>query len=736
MNARILFATTILASGLLATSAYAADEAAATNVGEVVVTAQKRAQNLQDVPISMEVVSASALEAFHAEGFRQVNVPNMNVQNIGGNDVIYIRGFGSPSQNYSFDQAVSLYVDGIYAGRGRQFMAPFFDLQRVEVLRGPQGALFGKNTAAGAISVVSALPTDTFQASGTGIYHFNQDGPELFGYVSGPLSEQLSARVALKLRDQDGFMKNAGQGGREELTNKQVLARLTMRYVANEAFDYVGKVEYSQSRQRGNVTSAGLLTTEQTPKKTRFTTDGPLGEAGFDTIAWNVAGTGTLDLGPVSLVSVSGFSSFKAKHTNDFDQSIPGGGVTPNTVSNNYPEYFQQWSQEVRLQSPTGQKFEYIIGAYYDNGQYVVDQYNYYGIAGLGQFIMYSHFKQQSESWSVFGQGTFHASDSLRVLGSLRYSHTKKRGAFDVASLLGPFPFRPITSARADISEGDVDPSITVQYDVTPSVMVYATYGQGSKSGGFVSNTYATTNATFVFAPEKSENFEAGVKSTLLDGRLVLNGAIYETKFDDLQVSTYNSNIQSYIVGNAAKASGKGVELSATWFLTDRFDVNATGAYQDVKYDDYPGAQCLASQPITACNPAVPASVLANNLKGSPLPNISKWSGQVRGRYVADIGEDLQLTTTVAVAGRSKYFNSDDQSPLYGRQKGYAKVDARIEVSPPEKAWHVALVGTNLTNELTTSGSFRLPAPITTVARALYWVEPPRNIAIEAGVKF
>ncbi|MBL8554852.1 MAG: TonB-dependent receptor [Phenylobacterium sp.] len=735
MNARILLATTMLASGL-ATAALAADDAASTNVGEVVVTAQKRAENLQDVPISMEVVSGKAIEAFHADTFRALSVPNVNVGNIGGNDVIYIRGFGSPSQNYSFDQAVSLYVDGIYAGRGRQFMAPFFDLERVEVLRGPQGALFGKNTAAGAISVISAQPTKTFEGSVTGIYNFNQDGPEISGYVSGPLSDQVSARLAVKLRDVDGFVKNLGQNGREELTTKQALARLIVKYQPSDTFDYVGKVEFAQSRQRGNVTVAGPLTAEQQPRKTRFTTDGPLGEAGFDTIAWNVAGAGTLDLGPVSLVSVTGFSSFKAKHTNDFDQTIPTGGVTPHTVSNNYPETFQQWSQEFRLQSPGGEKFDYIIGAYYDNAQYMVDQYNFYGIAGLGQFIMYSHFKQQAESWSTFGQGTYHFADNFRLLGSLRYSHTKKRGAFNVASLRGPFPFRPITSARANISEGNIDPSITLQYDVTPAVMVYATYGQGSKSGGFVSNTYATTNATFTFEPEKSENFEAGVKSTLLDGRLVLNGALYKTKFDDLQVSTYNPNVQSYIVGNAAKASGTGVELAATWYPVSNFDITATGAYQDVKYDDYPGAQCLATQPVTQCNPAVPASVQANNLRGFPLPNISKWSGTLRAHHVADLSENLQLNTTVSVSGRSKFFNADDESPLYGRQKGYAKVDARVELAPPGQRWHVALVGTNLTNELTTSGAFRLPTPITTVSRALYWVEPPRNISIEAGLKF
>jgi iron complex outermembrane receptor protein len=128
--------------------------------------------------------------------------------------------------------------------------------------------------------------------------------------------------------------------------------------------------------------------------------------------------------------------------------------------------------------------------------------------------------------------------------------------------------------------------------------------------------------------------------------------------------------------------------------------------------------------------------VAANNLKGRPLPNISKWSGTLRAHYVAPINDDLQLATTVAVAGRSKFFNSDDESPAYGQQKGYAKVDARIELSPPDSRWHVALVGTNLTNKLTTSGSFRLPVPVTTVTRALYWVEPPRNISIEAGLKF
>jgi iron complex outermembrane receptor protein len=133
-------------------------------------------------------------------------------------------------------------------------------------------------------------------------------------------------------------------------------------------------------------------------------------------------------------------------------------------------------------------------------------------------------------------------------------------------------------------------------------VMVYGTWGRGSKSGGFVSNTLGTTNATFQFKPERSENFEAGVKSTMLDGKVVANVSLYHTQFKNLQVSVYQPATSSYLTGNAASATSKGVEGSFTFYPIDNFDINASAAYQDIKYDDYPGAACLASQP-TTCTP-------------------------------------------------------------------------------------------------------------------------------------
>ncbi len=736
MFRRMLLTSTILAWTYA--GAAAAAEATPPTLGEVVVTAQKRAEKLQEVPISMEVVSGEKLDQIHPNDFKQIVklLPNVTVESTAGNDVIYIRGFGSPPANFAFDQSVSLYVDGIYAGRSRQAQSPFFDLARIEVLRGPQGALFGRNTAAGAVSIVSAGPTSTFQGAVTGLYNFDLKGVEATGYVSGPVSEHVSARLAVRAIAEDGYIHNDFNGN-DGPSNKMQLARLTVRYAADK-FDYTAKVEYANRSVLGGGNVSGVLTGGQNPGETRYSTESPLGREGTKDVSWLISGTGNLSLGDFTLTSVSGYSFFKSNIINDFDQGLPGGGHTLNTVYNSYPERFLQMSQEVRLLSPTGHRFEYIVGFYADHSKYELTQLGGFNIPAFHYFgLLETDFRQAATSASVFGQGTFHVNDQLRLMGSLRYTSTDKRGLFFGNLRYGPFALRPVnTTANAKISETNTDPSVTVQYDFTPQIMGYATYGKGSKSGGFVSNTYGTTNATFVFKPEKSQNYEAGVKSTLDDGRVVLNVSVYNTKFDNLQVSVYNPTISTYVTGNAASASSKGVEGSAAWYPMKNLDFTAAAAYQDAKYDNYPGASCLASQPISVCNAAAPSSVAANNIAGSPLPYTSKFSFTVQGHYRQDLANDHYIDGTIGVAGRSKYFDSDNQSPLFGIQKGYAKIDARIQYAPSDDRWHVALVGKNLTNEKTTGSAFQLPAPITPVPRSILYLEETRNVAIEAGMKF
>lgn len=741
MNARMLLSTTMLVS-LCAGSAMAQGDEPQPTLGEVVVTAQKRVENLQDVPISMEVVSGQKLDDFNTNDFKAMFkfAPNVSVETTAGNDVIYIRGFGSPPSNFSFDQAVSLYVDGVYAGRNRQAQAPFFDLARVEVLRGPQGALFGKNTPAGAISVVSAGPTAEFEGAAKAVYSFDLEGPEVSGFVSGPINDQFGARLAVKFVDQDGYIKNLANG-RDEPSNRSALARLTLRYAPTEDFDYSLKVEYADKEVKGGLNVSSPLTAKR-PNDERFSTQNPIGPEGTAVTSWMVSGTGNLSLGDFTLTSITGYSFFQSNIVNNFDQTVPAGGPpTRNSVYNSYPEHFRQWSQEVRLLSPTGQKFEYVLGAYYDQSLYRLSQLGGFDVNIPGVLVylglLNTEFRQRAESISVFGQGTYHLTDQFRALGSLRYTKTDKRAHFYGRLLQGPFALRPVnTRANGDLSEDKVDPSATLQYDITPQIMVYATYGRGSKSGGFVSNTYGTTDATFRYRPEKSENYEAGVKSTFADGRMVLNVSVYDTSFKDLQVSVYNSALQIYQTGNAASASSRGVEGSAAWYPVRNLDFTLAAAYQDAKYDDYPGAGCLATQPLTQCNPANAASAAANNIAGAPLPYTSKWSYSLQGHYRLELANDTAIDTTIGLHGRSKYFDSDNQNPFFGRQKGYTKLDARIQYGPSDERWHVAVVGKNLTDEKTTGSSFNLPFPITATPRAILYLEETRNISLEAGLKF
>ena len=741
---KILLSSAATTAMLIAAPAMAQDDngdaAPAANEGsgsnEIIVTAQKREQSLQDVPISMEVVSGKKLADFNSNDIKSVMnyTPNVFVQSTAGNDVIYIRGFGSPPANFAFDQSVSLYVDGVYAGRSRQAQAPFFDLERVEVLRGPQGALFGKNTAAGAVSVVSAGPTSTPQGEFTALYNFDQKGFDVSGYISGPISDTLSARLAYKIINQDGYIRNLATD-HDDPEIRQQLARLTLKWEPSTDFDYTVKAEYANKDVVGGITVSSPLTSEQDPQTTRYLERSALGDEGTKTESLMLSGTGNIALGDYTLTSVTGYSWFNANIVNGFDQTIPGGGgaVTNNSVYNSFPERFDQFSQELRILSPTGRTFEFIAGVYYDHSNYTLDQYQGFNIEDLSGSPYFgridSRFNQKAESWSVFGQGTLNLTDAFRAIGSLRYTHTSKDGDFAARLIYGPFAIRPISSAEGSISEGNVDPSITLQYDVAPRVMLYATYGRGSKSGGFVSNTLGTTDATFTFAPERSTNYEAGIKSTLADGAVVANVSVYKTQFKDLQVSVYQPESSSYLTGNAASATSKGIEGSLSIFPFRNFDITASGAYQDIKYDDYPGAACLASQSAT-CTPAT------NNLAGYSPAYTSKWTGSVTAHGRIEFANDLKLDITGVAAGRSKYFDSDDQSPIYGLQKGYVKLDLRVQLSDQDESWHLALVGKNLTNELTTGSAFRLPFPITGVSRAILYLEPTRNISVEAGFKF
>ncbi|UZK67271.1 TonB-dependent receptor [Sphingomonas sp. M1-B02] len=725
-----------------------AEPAENSNVlGEIVVTATKRAQRLQDVPVSIAAIAGEDITERQITDLRslQAYVPNMAILNSGVNPVVYIRGFGSGPNNVAFDQEVSVYLDGIYGGRGAQFSAPFFDLERVEVLRGPQGALFGRNTAAGAISLISAGPTKTLKGSLSAAYNFERKGYEFTGFASGPLSDTLGLRVAGKFVRQKGWLRNVATG-EDDPRLDQELIRATLRWEPSAGVDVTLKGEYGRHQLMGGITHSGSLTEKTNFTDTRYVSD-PYGPAPIPEQSGikstNVALTANIALGEHTLTSISGWSHFTTKRLSAYDEYSPDRTVPANgsnrRYANGFPEAFDQYSQEIRLASPTGGTVEYVIGGYFDTADYHLHQDSYYQNLGATNTItgaQSTDFDQTSWSYSFFGQATVRLADAVRAIGGLRYSNTTKHGDFTSRTVSGSVfnAIGPDVSGR--LNEDYVDPSATLQFDASKDIMFYATYGRGSKSGGFVSNTYNVTPAGFQFKPERSTNYEAGMKATLAGGRATFNVSVFKTKFKDLQQSAYDPDRRTFFTRNAAIASSTGVEAEAQWLVATGLQLSASLAYLDAKFDDYPGAPCLSLETLVQCNSADPVSIAAHNIKGTPLQFAPKWSGNVGFRFDRDLSDNLNFLVTANTLFRSSYFIADGYNPIWGKQDGWAKIDARVQLGGTDDKWNVALVGRNLTDKKTAAASIRFPASITGVARAIYGMDEYRSLALEGTIKF
>ena len=720
-------------------AAFAQDEGVALE--EVIVTAEKRAANVQNVPISMTVLTGDELQEFHDKNIHDLitRMPNVNLVTQGVNDVIYIRGFGSSPNNFAFDPTVSVYRDGIYAGKSGQFIEPLFDVERVEVLRGPQGALLGKNTAAGAISIVSAGPSREFGGEVAGAYKIDPQGWQATGFVTGALTETLSGRLAVKFLDQEGFLKNRATGQNDPRLNQQ-LARLSLLWAPTADLDVMFKLEKAASEMRGGINTAGPPNTAPPHVEERYTSD-PYGPSGAPEIngvdSFNGSITANYQIGSHTLTSITGYSNFDRYPINGYDETNPSGGPTTpginNLYQNGFPEDFEQVSQELRLLSPTGQKLEYVLGAYYDTSDWNLRQNIFYDLPSATG-AQYTHFFQRSKTYSAFAIGTYHLSDVFRVKTSIRYTKNKKDGDFTSGTYYGD-PLRVITAISGSRSEESVDPALTLQYDVAPRVMIYAAVANGSKSGGFVSNTFGVRPATYEFKPEKSTNFEVGMKSTLAGGRLQFNATAFQLEIKDLQVSSYVPVLSSFVTNNAGSATSKGAEFLVNWLPVDSLQLTLNLAYLDAKYDSYKGAACLAGAPISVCNPADPVSVAAHDLAGKELVYSSKWTGNLQARHTATLGA-FELESTVIASYRSRYYKADNYSEVYGVQPGVTKIDARIALAPIDGRWTVALAGKNLTNEHTFSNSLLLGGGVTTQPRTINYKDELRSIWVEVSTRF
>jgi outer membrane receptor protein involved in Fe transport len=739
-------------------------ESSSGGFDDIVVTARRRAENLRDVPISIVAVSGDIVADRNIVQQQDlaVYIPNFR-QNNGSVSVFrFIRGAGSGS-NRSFDQAVGSFFDGVYAGRGELARLPFYDLERVEVLRGPQVILFGNSTTAGAVNVTTKKPGSTFGVEASGAYEFENQELLLQGAVNVPVTDRFAIRVAglSQTLDRGDMHTITPTGTRRDTRYSNQSIRVTAQIEPVNDVTLTLKYEKNWLNVYGSTLQAisnalnNPAITETKFDRVRFVANpAPFGFRNNDGVPEDFTrlnpevfyANADISLGDLSLTSTTAWLGY------DFAQSTDGD-LTQRAIFNfAQEERYRQFSQELRASVDVG-AIDIQVGGYYQNDHVFAAAYTDTNLAANGlpvpAFARRNEIDQHNDTWSVFADTTLRLSPRFRIGIGARYLETKRTvDQIYRAANVGTWEFNPaaenlfVAPLRSNlfqfafgaphefrdvrISEKHFMPQALVQYDVTDDIMMFAKVVKGAKSGGYDWLYAGTVAEGGIFRPEKAVSYEIGLKALLFDRTVSLDLAAYRTDFTNLQVSIFNGST-NFVVGNAAESRSQGVELEASWRITPNLTLSTVAAYLDSKYLSFPGAGCYFEQ--RATTPA--GQVCVQDLSGAETPYSSKWSGSAGLEYVQPVGS-LEVIARVDANFRSTFNPSLNNDPLV-QQKGFTLLDARLAISPETGPWTLALFGKNLTNKLYTDQTS--DTPIMTGSR-FATINRGRQIGVQVGFKF
>ncbi len=767
----------VLALAVAASTGLSAEITAETFVlEELIVTAQKREQSLQDVPVSVSVVSGEAIEEAgiaDLEGL-SAQIPNLAINQSPHNLSIYIRGLGS-RDNQGFEQSVGLFVDGIYAGRSKQFQAPLMDLAAVEVLRGPQGTLFGKNTIAGAMTVTSAKPDQEFEAKLSTSYEPGYDSYSVEGMISGELAERLSGRLVVNQSESGGYLNNYYLNV-DEPDNLAVAARATLLWLPTDNLEVIAKYEWGRSEGAGrnyrldetgpwlSIYQNSFAKFNEDDEESRYTDIGERSNTNNESLTLTL----NYNLGYYALTSITGYSEYQFNELVDGDQSTLDALVFPQAQD------FHQWSQEIRLTSPVGDEFDFIAGVYFQTADFTFDRGIHTRLAAFnGVNPMFAvvpeagavgTFDQKTDSYAVYGSATWHLSEAWHLTAGLRYTLEKKEAQRNMhytgyrsdeflADVYNPadpaiagLPANAFGLAvgglqGAGLYQHDLDgdrkaenfsPSLKLQYDVNADLMLYASISQAFKSGGFnaIGNTgdeideFALTPETFDYDEEQALALEIGGKSTFLDGSAQFNFALFRTDYSDLQVSSFQGDV--YKVGNAAEAVSQGLELDGSIRLSDTFYLSASLAYLDAYYSEYNNAPCTSAQNVAA------GGNCSQDLSDRELANAPEWSGNISLDQVFDLRDGFVVRANVNLAYVAEQYLALDLDSNT-QEESHTTFNGRLALSRESEDWELALVGKNLTDESIRTWS---NDPFLVEGAFFSYFAPPRTIEVQFSMAY
>ncbi|MBG5281255.1 TonB-dependent receptor [Pseudomonas aeruginosa] len=676
-----------------------------TALGKVTVTARRREEDSQKVPTPITVLGGETLEAqriSRVQDLQQV-LPSVNVAYIHARQSsVAVRGIGNNPASDGLEGSAGIYLDNVYLGRPGMAVFDLLDIEQLELLRGPQGTLFGKNTTAGVLNISTRAPT--FTAERTVEVSGGQDGYfQGRGTVSGPLGETLAGRLSAYRTRDDGYIKNIHDdnylnGGERQGARGQLLFEpnedFSLRWIAdyNEEDSSNGSmVVYGAAErfwQRAALVGASPL---RDPQRRKVNINGrqhvSVHQGGSSLEAnWNLAGG-------YRLTSISAYRYWHFTPANDEQLNVSAINDTGVEVHD------RQFSQEIRLASPTGGVFDYVVGAYAFRQNLGNKTFTSYGpladlyllganLGALNDTYSKANGKIETDSFALFAQGTWHLTERLDFTAGLRGTYEEKNAKVERFAPLGGAAVGGVGAAVRNGQLGAYDSGDLSQYNFAPSALLslsyqfsddllgYASLSHGEKSGGVnlaVGSAPSAGADSLLVGPERANDAELGLKSTLFDRRLLLNANLFWTGIHGYQATTLyqapGSTQLVQVLANAGSVRSRGLEFEATALpLRGLTTLNFNGSYNDVTYLSFKDAPCPAE---VSTRPGAPSSC---DLTGQRVVGASKWIANLNGEYQWRLDDRFQPYVSASYAYRSAAEGTLDNSDL-SKIDGYALVN-------------------------------------------------------------
>ncbi|MBX6674561.1 TonB-dependent receptor [Pseudomonas aeruginosa] len=675
-----------------------------TALGKVTVTARRREEDSQKVPTPITVLGGETLEAqriSRVQDLQQV-LPSVNVAYIHARQSsVAVRGIGNNPASDGLEGSAGIYLDNVYLGRPGMAVFDLLDIEQLELLRGPQGTLFGKNTTAGVLNISTRAPT--FTAERTVEVSGGQDGYfQSRGTVSGPLGETLAGRLSAYRTRDDGYIKNIHDdnylnGGERQGARGQLLFEpnedFSLRWIAdyNEEDSSNGSmVVYGGAErfwQRAALVGASPL---RDPQRRKVNINGrqhvSVHQGGSSLEAnWNLAGG-------YRLTSISAYRYWHFTPANDEQLNVSAINDTGVEVHD------RQFSQEIRLASPTGGAFDYVVGAYAFRQNLGNKTFTSYGpladlyllganLGALNDTYSKASGKIETDSFALFAQGTWHLTERLDFTAGLRGTYEEKNAKVERFAPLGGAAVGGVGAAVRNGQLGAYDSGDLSQYNFAPSALLslsyqfsddllgYASLSHGEKSGGVnlaVGSAPSAGADSLLVGPERANDAELGLKSTLFDRRLLLNANLFWTGIHGYQATTLyqapGSTQLVQVLANAGSVRSRGLEFEATALPLRGLTLNFNGSYNDVTYLSFKDAPCPAE---VSTRPGAPSSC---DLTGQRVVGASKWIANLNGEYQWRLDDRLQPYVSASYAYRSAAEGTLDNSDL-SKIDGYALVN-------------------------------------------------------------